>query len=460
LIKSETKGKEWIFFIQPTGSLEWDSPIKNLKIGIKNIPFVDSAVAAISNFLVIGTFPNPTVGGKRIGLATEYAPEKEFEIGSLYTDGGQQIAWALPKIELNVGFLKSHPLWGSFYHYNYHAAGVAWALDNLGEVAGEPAFEEHAKKYCDFLMKKKPYIGFQVNTLNAFRGAQHHQFHTPLLDFTSAPCLPFIYKLRKNKPLDYQKEAEAFVAETKEYLQKRQVRLPDGTFTRQTPEKYTTWVDDMFMGIPFVVQAALHATTEAERKLWFDDAANQVIGFRKQVWDTEANLFRHAQYTERKANIAHWGRANGWGIWGTSEVLLHLPKDHPQYAEILKGYQQHVDAIVKLQPESGLWHNVIDDPSSYQETSCTAIFTMAIARGINNGWLEREKYEKYALKGWEALKTQIEEDGTVHNICIGTMSSEDVNYYKNRPLADDDSHGMIGLLWAGIEMQKLVEAKK
>lgn len=40
-----------------------------------------------------------------------------------------------------------------------------------------------------------------------------------------------------------------------------------------------------------------------------------------------------------------------------------------------------------------------------------------------------------ALKGWDAVASEIEDDGTVHKICIGTMCTEDVNYYMNRPFS-------------------------
>ncbi|MDP4226925.1 MAG: glycoside hydrolase family 88 protein, partial [Bacteroidota bacterium] len=60
----------------------------------------------------------------------------------------------------------------------------------------------------------------------------------------------------------------------------------------------------------------------------------------------------------------------------------------------------------------------------------------------------------------EAIKTQIEPDGTVHKICVGTMCSEDVNYYMNRPLYDNDTHGLFAVLFAGIEMAKMEEMKK
>ena len=77
-----------------------------------------------------------------------------------------------------------------------------------------------------------------------------------------------------------------------------------------------------------------------------------------------------------------------------------------------------------------------------------------------SGWLNEKKYKPYALRGWEALKTQIEPNGTVHNICYGTMCSEDINYYMNRPFFDNDTHGLFAVLFAGIEMSNLSKKLK
>jgi unsaturated rhamnogalacturonyl hydrolase len=43
---------------------------------------------------------------------------------------------------------------------------------------------------------------------------------------------------------------------------------------------------------------------------------------------------------------------------------------------------------------------------------------------------------------------------------MGTMCSEDLNYYLSRPIVDDDSHGMLGLIMAGIEVQKMIDETK
>jgi rhamnogalacturonyl hydrolase YesR len=60
------------------------------------------------------------------------------------------------------------------------------------------------------------------------------------------------------------------------------------------------------------------------------------------------------------------------------------------------------------------------------------------------------------IQGWKGLETQIDPDGTVHGICMGTMCTEDVSYYINRPFYDNDTHGLFAVLFAGIEMERLL----
>jgi len=113
--------------------------------------------------------------------------------------------------------------------------------------------------------------------------------------------------------------------------------------------------------------------------------------------------------------------------------------------------------LAKLQDPSGFWLNVLDRKDSPKEVSGTAIFTMAIARGIRLGWLNAAEYTPKVLKAFDALKTEIDADGTVHKICVGTMCSEDVNYYINRPFYDNDTHGLFAVLFAGIEVHKMLQ---
>jgi rhamnogalacturonyl hydrolase YesR len=464
VIKSETAGENWQVFIQPKNATTEFSEVKGLRLTLSTIPNIDPAIANITNWLVIGPFPNyesKSMPPKRVGLNQEFGPEKELIFGKMYKGTFGNVTWTIPKLEIFGDVINPDPLWGSLYNFNYHTAGLAWAMGHLAEYTGNQTYFNYLQRYTDFMMFTKPFAEYQVGTLHGFRSPQHHMVNTPLLDFTSAPCLPFVYRLSKEAQFKTRAEIVEYVRSIQTYIEKEQVRLPDGTFTRETPEKFTTWVDDMFMGIPFLVYSSLEASSAAVKKKYLDEAARQVLGFHKAVYDPTANLYMHAQYSTRKVKIPYWSRANGWGVFATTIVLQHLPKNHKDYKKILDIYRKHVAALAKLQNKNtGYWHQILDDPSSYQELSGTAIFTMAIARGINNGWLDSKTYRPVAVKGWEAVTSEIAEDGTVTNICIGTMSSEDPNYYKTRPVAKDDSHGLIGLVFAGIEMDILMKSKK
>ena len=105
-----------------------------------------------------------------------------------------------------------------------------------------------------------------------------------------------------------------------------------------------------------------------------------------------------------------------------------------------------------------MWHQVLDHPESYEESSCTAMFIIGLARGVNNGWLDKS-YKKLALKSWIALTKKIE-DGIVHGICRGTGMGNDIEFYFKRPTVDNDPRGLGAVLTAGVEISKLQSNNK
>ena len=455
LIKSTTNRTDWRVYLQPPSEKGAVSNKKMIypKIGLENVKWIDRRISDISNWLIIGPF---AADEKQEDLLTS---NDEPVFGQMYLGANGLVTWTILRDDVIGNLINALP-WGTNYHWNYHNGGVAWAMKMLGELSGKVKYEKYANDFCDFQLKSIPFLKYEMEILGRANVPNGNLINVPLLDFTLAPSLPFIYRLRKDKTFANKADYQQFIGRMLHYARYEQIRLPGATnYTRTTPEKYTTWVDDMFMGIPFLIQAALYAENETDRKFYFDDAASQVLDFNKQVWDDDAGLYVHARYSYSDEKLVHWSRANGWGIWATTEVLLHLPKNHPKYKPILKHYQKHVQSLVRFQDESGFWRNVLDHPESRQEVSGTAIFTMAIARGIREGWIDRRKYEKVALKGWNAISSQIENDGTVHSICYGTMCSSDVNYYKNRPFYDNDTHGLFAVLFAAIEVNKMLNQK-
>jgi rhamnogalacturonyl hydrolase YesR len=453
LIKSETSGgKEWCILMQPpaTKGAVLAKEIDYPKFVLEKTDNVDSKIATLTNWLVIGPFE------RNIDIVN--TPEKIIEFGKMYPGlNNQPVTWTIPKVEIVGNVIDPKP-WGTTYQWNYHNGGVAWAMQQLSEASGNSKYNKWATNFCDYHLKGKSFVEYQVQTLNEVESANHYFIKVPLLDFTLAPALPFIYKLRKEKDFPMEQEYSKFVDEMIKYARTEQLRYPGSNiYTRTTPQKYTTWVDDMFMGIPFLVQASKFSKTKEDKEFFINDAALMVLNFNKFVWDQNANLYMHANYSlEKNTKLPHWSRANGWGIWATTEVLMNLDKNNKYYQPILEHYRKHVESLIKYQTTNGAWRNVLDRVDSPEEVSGTAIFTMTIARGITYGWLDAKKYEPIVIKGWNAVKSNIEPNGKVHNICVGTMCSEDENYYVNRPFYDDDTHGLFAVLFAGIDVHNMM----
>jgi len=457
LLKSETRGKEWIVYLQPSGTLIEFRDASSIGFGLQGISDVDKSVYELSNWLIAGPFPHTLSGKSSSGLDVAYPPEKKIMFGNLYEYGDVKIAWTIPKTDIFADVKDAHPLWGSYYNYNYHTGGVAWTMMHLSDFSGNTKYDNYAKKYCDFMIQTKPFVNYQVHNLHGSNSVNNLMIETPLLDFTLAPSLPFIYRLTRDKLFASRPEYETWGNGMIRYAIDEQSRSPEGNFNRNTPEKYTTWTDDMFMGLPFLMLASEYTADPSLKQTLLNDAASQVLAFNEKVFNKQDKLYQHAQYSARQVKMPYWTRANGWGIWAVTEVLQGLPENNPYYRKILKHYREHVETLVKYQvAESGFWNNVIDVPASGAETSGTAIITMAIARGINQGWIPREKYEAAVLNGWKALDTVISSEGEVAGICMGTMCSEDINYYLQRPILDNDSHGILGLIMAGIEVEKML----
>lgn len=460
LVKSETRGKEWTVYLQPpaTHGAVVAEEIGYPEIGLRGIERVGEDIAGVSNWLVVGPFANPDCRGGRSGLDTEHGPGREFGLGRMYAGLDGPVTWTIPKVEVLGSMMNPLP-WGTNYHWNYHNGGVAWAMQALSEISGDPRYARYAARFCDFHLNGIPFVEYQVKTLNAVDSANHFIIDTPLLDFTLAPSLPFIQRLRGEGNFEGRGRYEEWVARMIRYAREEQVRLPDfGIYTRATPVSYTTWADDMFMGIPFLIHAALYVGDPELRQELFDDAVRQVLGFNSQVWDPGARLYMHARYFGNPAKLPYWARCNGWALWAMCEVLMHLPESHPDYGAILAHFQCHCASLLNHQDDSGLWPNVLNRPDSSLEVSGTAIFVMGMARGIQHGWLNESVFRPAVEKAWQALDREVDPDGTVHRICMGSMCTEDVEYYMNRPFYDNDTHGLFAVLFAGIEVQRLVDA--
>ena len=241
-----------------------------------------------------------------------------------------------------------------------------------------------------------------------------------------------------------------------------QDRRENGAFYRKGNNHATLWIDDLYMSIPFLCR---YAKLSGDNK-YIDDAAKQVLAFKEYLFLPDENIMSHVYDFKHKTDTkVPWGRGNGWCLFSLSELLAVLPEDHKDRPALLSFFSQLCTGYLALQGSRGLWHQVLNRPDAYEETSCTAMFTYAFSRAVRFGWVSDELSAKLlvaAKKAWKGLSTiSIDKLGNIYGVCRGSSYSFTPDYYRDvLGWVLNDTHGTGIVMLAGIEMEKMLMAEK
>ncbi len=319
-----------------------------------------------------------------------------------------------------------------------------------GEVTGDKSFTDFTARRFQFISDHLPY--FQA--LAAKYGMKGNSLHNFLEPSSLDACGAWGAALVKARRAGVGPDLKPVIDRYAEYISHGQFRLADGTLARHSPQAESVWGDDMYMSVPFLAQ--MGKLTGDDR--YYDDAVRQVLQMSARLFDEQKGIFAHGWSANTADNNPEffWGRANGWCMMAMVELLSVLPENHPGRDQILKILRTQIKGVAALQSGDGLWHQLLDRPDSFLETSCSAMFTFSIARAINRGWVSGAAFGAVALAGWNGVSTRVTPEGTVEGVCIGTNYATDAVYYYNRP-ARDDEHGYGPVLLAGSEMIRLVQ---
>lgn len=437
LVRSTSQGEAWDFFLRAV--TEEGTEDRDVKFSLDPILRV-----APADWLVVGPFSGRS--------DTAYPPEAGFE--ETYVHGGTHFVWRFP-IQNLLSELVIPPTNSfrrdSYADWHYANGGTMLGILAVADRTGENGYLDFVRRYCDFIVGRLDDFRYQYEELHALRGSFHRIFRRTMLDDTGAPALPFVEMLLREEDPAY----APLVYPVADYVIHQQVRLEDGTLCRPEPVEGSLWADDVFMSVPFLLRMA-RLTGEPG---YDDECAAQIPKFYAYLTDPETGLLFHGWFgTTEQTSIARWGRANGWVVWAVSEALTHLPQDHPGYEEILELFAHHISSLAAFQDKSGMWHQVLDRSESFEETSCTAMFVLGMARGVRHGWIEAS-FRDNALRGWRALTRKIDADGTVHDICRGTGIGEDLDFYFTRQRFDHDPRGLGAMMTAGVEIDRLMRTE-
>ena len=189
---------------------------------------------------------------------------------------------------------------------------------------------------------------------------------------------------------------DAAAARQLDFLRHTAPRTADGTLCHVlgTTE---VWADTVYMVVPFLALAG-HP----------EDAVAQVDGHRRA-------LCRDGLYAAIAPHRpAHWGGGNGWVVAGIARALRLDPSLRDTF--LPAHARETLDACLALRRPDGLFHDVLDDPSTFRETNAAQMFAYAALTGAADGWLPTP----YAAAGRDLLAAatrEVDGHGLVRNAC-------------------------------------------
>jgi rhamnogalacturonyl hydrolase YesR len=337
-----------------------------------------------------------------------------------------------------------------FNAWFYQTWLLADGMRRAAGVLGEPAFHNYGERNLDFIFQHMAFFerqhaaGMRMDPVGdgrlspiGFYFRMDALWHTGL-----APLV--IERHAGTKDPRY----EPYLERVTRFLEACP-RFEDGAFYRAGKGMMT---DDPFMTVPVLLRRWKNAHDARDLGL----AIAQILGTHDRLFDRERGLLWHLWdlKTKQPAGV-FWGRGNGWMVLAHAELLAKMPREHPRRGEVLAAFVRHMEGIRRCQDAAGGWHQVLDHPESWIETSCTGMFVYGLARGVNEGWLD-DSFSESARRGWEVLKTKVTWDGDLVDVC-GSTDVGDLAFYLNRPRLQGDLHGFGSFLLAGAEVLRMQE---
>lgn len=276
--------------------------------------------------------------------------------------------------------------------------------------------ETNDEKYLNYLIKwfdEKLEKGLPAKNINTM---------APLL------TLAHLYELVPNeKYLAHCKEWATWVLE-------EMPRTEEGGLqhiTTHTVNDQEIWDDTLFMTVLFIAKMG-SITGEDKYK---QEATKQFLIHIKYLQDTETGLWFHGWCFNGRHRFGEvfWARGNSWFTAGAVEFIdmLVLPKATKEY--VIASFVAQATKLLELQAEQGMWHTVLDDETSYVETSGSAAIAYGLLKGMRLDYIDKGNRENI-MKAIKAIIKQVAADGIVENVSYGTAMGMAIDHYKNIPL--------------------------
>lgn len=337
--------------------------------------------------------------------------------------------------------------------WEYTPTLMARAFVELYTATGDTTYLSHAQRFADMFIAEDGTILTYKQSLYNMDRIQGGNFLIMLNALNPQPQY-------------------AIAIETLRDQLREQPRTEEGGFWHKQVYEHQMWLDGLFTGTTFY---ARYASYKPEPEAW-SDIANQFLvvdkhtrkanGLNHHGWDSSCQMAWADSVTGCSAET--WGRAEGWYVMALCDVLELMPAEQPERGELVRILRRVMSALMAVQdPETHLWYQVPDKgdrEGNYLESTCSAMYAYAMAKGVNIGVLPhtyRDEAER-VIEGLKTYKLRTNADGTLSLIDCCAVAGLGGNpfrdgtydYYIHERIRTDDPKGVAPLILACIELSK------
>ncbi len=336
------------------------------------------------------------------------------------------------------------------YEYDYAFLGSA-----IGQLA------KYDEKYMDYMKSYIDYFVEDDGNINGFKLADYN------LD-RIRPGFNMITLYETTGELKYKLAVKNLVSQLE-----TQPKTKSGGFWHKKRYSWQMWLDGIYMYSPFLTRYAV-LFNQPE---WLDEVTFQLKLIYEKTLDSSTGLIYHAWDESREQRWSNpqtgqsqhfWSRGTGWYMMALVDVLEYLPKTNPSRESLIKVLDNLSSALLKVRdPETGLWYQVLDKggkEGNYIETSGSAMFIYAFAKGAKKGYLN-DKYFKIAEVAFDSLTANYVHTGNdglpdLYNTCgacgLGGNPYREGNYmyYISEKQVVNDQKGIAPLILASIALNR------
>ncbi|MEM7443767.1 MAG: glycoside hydrolase family 88 protein, partial [Pseudomonadota bacterium] len=157
---------------------------------------------------------------------------------------------------------------------------------------------------------------------------------------------------------------------------------------------------------------------------------DQALGYRSLLRDETTGLYHHFWLEQTgRPYIIGWGRGQGWALLGLLDVACHVPRNMVGAELVVQAAKDLADVMLSYQRDDGHWFNMVHEPRSGEESSTAAFMATAFYRGIEQGFLDRDRFMPAADAAYRAMLGKLEPNGDYRGVTAAVYSSTCDEHY-------------------------------